>query len=189
MKNTRKALGVGMRLTRKSYRRKLIMFGFSVFMSLALTATGFAAWVLSKDAVKNTEGQVQVGAVTEKTIEISDITFTKKDGNGAAIKSFLFEPAKDDSEGRVRWNGVDFENMDLTIQWTIVNYQLVGDYYVEFKLPAGIYNAIEEGYITLSDSFTDTEKTETVDDETYHIFKMDLPKDVKTSRNNDAVLN
>ena len=151
-----------LRLTRSSYRRKLIMFGFSIFMSLALTATGFAAWVLSKDAVKDTEGQVQVGAVTEASIEISDIIFTDKDADSNVLDTFLIEPLESDTDGRVRNNGVDFEDMDLNIQWTVTNYQLVGDFYVSFKLPEGVYKAIKANYITLPAGFTDTETTETV---------------------------
>jgi hypothetical protein len=191
MKNERNNKGgvVGVRLTRKSYRRKLIMFGFSIFMSLALTATGFAAWVLSKDAVKNTEGQVQVGAVTEASIEITDIIFTDTDTDGNVLKSFLFEPLESDTTGRVRNNGEDFEDMDLNIQWTVNNYQLVGDFSVEFKLPDGVYKAIKANYITLPAGFTDTGATETVGGETYHILTLDLPNDVSESKTGDPVLN
>ena len=191
MRNERNNKGgvVGVRLTRKSYRRKLIMFGFSIFMSLALTATGFAAWVLSKDAVVDTEGQVQVGAVTESSIEITDIIFTDKDTNGNVLDTFMFEPEAADNAGRVRNNGTDFEDMDLNIQWTITRYELVGDFYVEFKLPDGVYKAIEAKYITLPAGFTDTGVTETTDTETYHILKLELPTDVHENKTGDAVLN
>jgi hypothetical protein len=141
---------------------------------------------LSKDAEVDANGQVQVGAVSEKTIDVTDITFV--DDN----RTFLFEPLESDTTGRVRNNGEDFEDMDLTIQWTINNYQYVGASYVEFKLPAGVYNAITAGYITLPDGFTDTQTTQTVGEEIYHIFKMDLTTDaqrITESKTGDAVLN
>ena len=37
------------KLTRKSYKRNIIVFGLMFFMGIALVSTGFAAWVLSQD--------------------------------------------------------------------------------------------------------------------------------------------
>ena len=78
------------RLTRKSYRRKLIMFGASIFMSLALVATGFAAWVLSKDAQVQDNGSVEVGKITESNIEIEGITFVKDDKGNSPLGNRVY---------------------------------------------------------------------------------------------------
>lgn len=158
------------RLTRKSYRRKLIMFGASIFMSLALVATGFAAWVLSKDAQVQGEGEVQVGAVKESSIEISAITFADN------IKNFVFEPQEGDAAGRVRNDGSNFENMDITISWQVSNYQIVGDLFVEFKIPETVHNAIEAGFISIPAEFVkkDTVDTKQVEGKNYYVYTYNI---------------
>lgn len=143
------------RLTRRSYRRKLIMFGVSVFMSLALTATGFAAWVLSKDETKNAEGTVEIGAVTEASVEITDITFLKNSEEDLYDPAkFVFEPLATDTTGRVRYDGESQpENLDVRFSWKVSNFQIVGELYVDFEVPANVYKAIENQWLALPDSF------------------------------------
>ena len=148
------------RLTRRSYRRKLIMFGVSIFMSLALVATGFAAWVLSNDATKEESGAVEIAAVHEESVEISNIQFLDANGNVSELdldKSFVFEPKEGDTTGRVRYgksseDDIDTkpENLDVKFQWSIDNYQIVGDIFVDFKIPANVYKAIEDGWIDIN---------------------------------------
>ena len=79
------------KLTRNSYKRKIILFGVFVFMSIALISTGFAAWVMSADDKVEDDGNVDVGVVKDSTI---DIIFDDED----YIKNFefLFEPAAGD---------------------------------------------------------------------------------------------
>lgn len=146
-----------LKLTRKSYRRKLILFGTSIFMSLAMSATGFAAWVLSKDANVSAQGSVEVAAVVESSIEISEIQFVTKGADGQLlvddenkpVRTFHFEPPANDNAGWVRWDGTNSELMSLEIQWTLNNYEIVGDYYVEFQIPKTIQDAIDATYIAL----------------------------------------
>ena len=170
------------RLTRKSYRRKLIMFGASIFMSLALVATGFAAWVLSKDAQVQGEGEVQVGAVKESSIEISAITFADN------IKNFVFEPQEGDAAGRVRNDGSNFENMDITISWQVSNYQIVGELFVDFKIPETVHNAIEAGFISVPAEFVKKDGVDTtqVADKNYYVYTYNIGAD-KTAGNDVAV--
>ena len=68
------------KLTRNSYKRKIILFGVIVFMSIALISTGFAAWVMSQEKKASTNGNVTVGAVTEGNIEITldELTVNQK---------------------------------------------------------------------------------------------------------------
>ena len=144
-----------MRFTRRSYKRKLIIFGVSIFMSIALSATGFAAWVISKDTAKDTNGQVQIGAVTEASVEISDISFI------GDVNNFIFEPLENDTTGRVRYDGTSNpENLGVEFTWTIKNYQIVSDVFVEFKLPAAVYTAVEKQWVSLSDKFELSAPTE-----------------------------
>lgn len=147
------------RLTRRSYRRKLIMFGVSIFASLALTATGFAAWVLSVDAMKDAEGSVEVGAVAEHSVSMSDIGIKKEDGSFVtkaqdenefkALSVFSFEPREDDDTGMVKNDGENFERMALTYQWTLDNYQVVAEQFILVKIPSTVKQAVTEGYLTL----------------------------------------
>lgn len=140
------------RLTRRSYRRKLIMFGVSIFMSLALVATGFAAWILSNDANQQKSGAVEIAAVHEESVDIGDITFVKDDANDEKEKAdqFTFEPLKGDTNGRVRYDGKSHpENLDVKFKWYIDNYQVLGAIFVDFKIPTTVYTAIEKGWIEL----------------------------------------
>jgi len=158
------------------------MFGASIFMSLALVATGFAAWVLSKDAQVQGEGEVQVGAVQESSIEISAITFADD------IKNFVFEPQEGDAAGRVRNDGSNFENMDITISWQVSNYQIVGDLFVEFKIPETVHNAIEADFISVPAEFVKKDGVDTtqVADKNYYVYTYNIGAD-KTAGNDVAV--
>ena len=158
------------RLTRRSYRRKLIMFGVSIFMSLALVATGFAAWVLSNDATKEESGAVEIAAVHEESVEISEIEFIADNDKQTAPKNFTFEPLESDTYGRVRYDGKSNpENLDVKFQWSIDNYQIVGKIFIDFKVPANVYTAIERGWLYIdrqNPESSDTTGFEVIGDET-----------------------
>ena len=166
-----------MRFTRSSYKRKLIVFGVSIFMSLALSATGFAAWVISKDTQKEANGGIEIGAVTEASISITDIEFIAdptKDPAEEEIQNFVFEPLADDTNGRVRFDGESKpENLDVMFTWKVGNYQTVGDVYVDFKLPATVYQAVENNWIALPNSpaLTVLSDNETIDGKSYKVVR------------------
>ena len=46
------------KLTRNSYKRKIILFGVLIFASIALISTGFAAWIMSANASKDKDGNI-----------------------------------------------------------------------------------------------------------------------------------
>ena len=134
------------RLTRNSYKRKIILFGVFVFMSIALISTGFAAWVMSSDAEDTTQGNVSVGIVNDASLKIN-VT------NKADLEAFtfLFEPAKDDNTGRVRLDSDDpkTEELTFTIEGNITNAEILADngFTIEMLLPEGMQKAIELNYI------------------------------------------
>lgn len=102
------------KLTRKSYQRKAMVVGATAFAGIALVATGFAAWVISSSATKNVQGNVQVGTISEKSIEITGVKF-KEVGEGTR-DYFSFEPVKTDLSGRVRYDGKNnYENLSLVV--------------------------------------------------------------------------
>lgn len=101
------------KLTRKSYQRKAMVVGATAFAGIALVATGFAAWVISSSATKNFKGNVQVGTISEKSIEITDIELKEV---GGTRDFFSFEPTQTDVSGRVRYDGKgNYENLSLVV--------------------------------------------------------------------------
>jgi len=101
------------KLTRKSYKRKKITFAAVLLAGIALVSTGFAAWVLSSQVAKDAAGNVTVGAVSKTNLEL-----TVSPTEGA---NFSFEPVKDDTSGRVRWDGTNYENLSIEFSLTLTS--------------------------------------------------------------------
>lgn len=167
---------LGLRLTRRAFRRKLIMFGVSIFSSLALTATGFAAWVLSQNAEQEANGSIDVATVTDKTIEMSAIEFV--DG----VDSYTFDAVKNDEAGRVKWDGEHSESLVVKATWSVSNYDFVSSHLVEFLIPEGIQKSITAGYIVAPTGLTlkmsgETPVTETLEgsDVKYYVYTYSVP--------------
>ena len=59
-------------------KTKLTVAIASVLSVVALAGTGYAGWVISKDASSHTQGNVTVYDVTDKTVTISDVALTSK---------------------------------------------------------------------------------------------------------------
>lgn len=155
------------KLTRNSYKRKIILFGVIVFMSIALISTGFAAWVMSQEKKQSTSGNVTVGAVTEGNIEVILDPLT--------VKDFKFEPKESDTTGRVRNDGTNFESLTVTVTGTIKNTQFLKEATIKMNVQNQVNQAVTDGYIvlpecagkevvlTLTDGGSKTEKKFTYD--------------------------
>lgn len=59
-------------------KTKLTIAVASVLSVATLAGTGYAGWVISKDASSHTQGNVTVYDVTDKTVTISDVALTSK---------------------------------------------------------------------------------------------------------------
>lgn len=129
------------KLTRNSYKRKIILFDVIVFMSIALISTGFAAWVMSQEKKQSTSGNVTVGAVTEGNIEITLDELT--------VKDFKFEPKESDTTGRVRNDGTNFESLTVTVTGTIKNTQFLKEATIKMNVKDAVKQAETAGYIIL----------------------------------------
>ena len=129
------------KLTRNSYKRKIILFGVIVFMSIALISTGFAAWVMSQEKKQSTSGNVTVGAVTEGNIEVILDELT--------VKDFKFEPKEGDDTGRVRSDGTNFESLTVTVTGTIKNTQFLKEATIKMNVKDAVKQAETAGYIIL----------------------------------------
>lgn len=136
------------KMTRKSYRRRKIILGVSLFSSVALVSTGFAAWVLASQAEAEKTGNITVGTVSDSSIKISNVQF--KDGND----SFVFEPKEDDEAGRVRNDGENFENLSVTVTGEISPNTYVTSATIEMEVPEGITAAVGKNYLVLPDCAT-----------------------------------
>lgn len=140
------------KITRNSYKRKIIMFGIMLFVSIALISTGFAAWVLSTQAKKDGSGNVTVGSVTDASFEITFVKISDQYGTQITNENelkFSFEPTKGDETGRVRWDGNNCENLVLIFEGTVTNYQYLGTFNVEMTVNDEIKKLATDGYITL----------------------------------------
>lgn len=129
------------KLTRNSYKRKIILFGVIVFMSIALISTGFAACVMSQEKKQSKSGNVTVGAVTEGNTEVILDELT--------VKDFKFEPKESDTTGRVRNDKTNFESLTVTVTGTIKNTQFLKEATIKMNVKDAVKQAETAGYIIL----------------------------------------
>lgn len=139
-----------MRLTRKSYNRRIYAFGILIFIAISLISTGFATWVMSKNALDNQEGGVNIGTITDGSIKFGKVSF-KND-----VKDFLFEPAKGDTSGDIKWDVTTevSENMSITLEGTVTPK----DYFQSLtaqvtEIPSGVQKAIAKGYLVAPECY------------------------------------
>lgn len=131
------------KLTRNSYKRKIILFAVFIFVSVALISTGFAAWVLSSNAEHEEGVGVSVGTITEANLKI-----TVNENND----KFLFEPKADDTSGRVhydRTNGTNSENLSITITGKVEPMSVLGALTYRIKFNKSVVKAFELEYVKL----------------------------------------
>lgn len=155
------------KLTKKSYRRKRMLMGLALFMSIALISTGFAAWVISSSVEKDGGGNVTAGTVSDKSISL-DINSAD---NLGTVK---FEPCKEDTSGRVRYEVLtpegqpseNYESLSFIVSGTIgdpANYLNNLTIKIEELNPetnepyakdaSNLYKASQENFITLPECF------------------------------------
>lgn len=133
-------------MTRNSFKRKAIIFGIMVFMSIALISTGFAAWIISTNASKEETGNIKVGVITEKSIEVLDVTLSQK--------TFAFEPLISDTTGRLRGDSVTECVMKTVVTAYVTHTEYLGSLNVtlDLKDAPGVSQAANDGFIVLPDA-------------------------------------
>ena len=133
------------KLTRNSYKRKIIVFGLMVFMAIALVSTGFAAWIMSTNAKDEQNGNVTVGTVTDSSLKLTDVTLS--------TSSIKFEPKADDTTGRVRYDGTNAESLVITVTGKVSPKTVLGELTVELTMDEAVKTALlaaeTAGYIVL----------------------------------------
>ena len=149
------------KLTRRSYNRKLIVFGLAIFLAFGMISTGFAAWLISSAATEEADAPVEVDKIDDESFELTieqlDEAGTEWDG---ALLSF--DAKKEDTTGRVQFqtNGENDggEQLELLLSGTVTNIGALGvqpetttkSIKVDITLPASIVAAINADYLTAS---------------------------------------
>ena len=156
-----------MKLTRKSYNRRVFSFGALVFLAVALMSTGFATWVMSTNAETSDSGNVNIGTITDGAlsfIKTNDKTVIFDSTTGS---DFSFDGHKDDDEGEIKTKveeGATYENLSVKFTVQIQPAQYFDYLKVEVKnLPQGILDAATAGYIVLPDAATSVVKISTTE--------------------------
>lgn len=122
--------------TRKSFSRKAIIIIASVFLVISLTATGFAAWLISNDAGANKDGNVTVSDISDQILGVTIDTATPEKIN--------FGPANGDTTGNIQYvstNAEDVESLKVTVKGTVKNFNTMKEMEVSIKVPDSVIKA------------------------------------------------
>ena len=133
------------KITRRSYKRKKVVLGVSIFASIALISTGFAAFVIAKNAEANKDGNVVVGTVKDAAIGFVGVK--------QSADSFVFDCKADDDSGRVYYQdeGNGGERLTITITGGITNPDYLKSGTIQMTVPASVTAAVAKNYIVLPD--------------------------------------
>ena len=132
------------RITLNSYKRKIVVFGILVFMSIGLISTGFAAWVMSTNPEQSQGGNVSVGLIEDANLTIA-LDAAQEGGYNIA-----FEALASDTSGRIRAQADSLnESLKFTVSGVVGPAEFFGKLYYEFIIPEQFKKAVELGYIEL----------------------------------------
>lgn len=149
-----------MKLTRKSYNRRIYTFGILAFLAVALISTGFAAWVMSTNATNEETGSAHVGVITDgqlsfvKNNDNKVVTFLDKDGQNKIDNQFRFDADPTDEEGEIKASkAIDavYEKLSVEFSVTITPKDYLEGLRIRLVLPDSYFAAETAGYITLPD--------------------------------------
>ena len=127
--------------TRKSFSRKAIVAVMSVFLTVSLTAVGFASWLISKDGGANGSGNVNVSDVSDEILGV-EIT------NSTNLGNIHFGPLKSDVSGNIRFDEkkpAEIESLTITVEGSIQRFKTLNQMEVKIKVPAGVIAAAGYG--------------------------------------------
>ncbi len=128
------------RITRKTARRRRIVFGAAIFSSVGLTSTGLAVFALTTNASTSTPGNVDVGNLSDTPLNIT-IGFSED-----SLNSFYFEPVPGFTY--IYPSGIyDVENLSVTIEGTVGSISRLEKLSVQLESHQGITNAVNGGYV------------------------------------------
>ena len=123
--------------TRKSFSRKAIVAVMSVFLTVSLTAVGFASWLISNNDSKEGTGNVTASDVSDAILGVTI-------ENAENLGKINFGPAQDDKTGTIRYNEAeadDFEALKITVRGSIDKYKTLEKMSITVKCPDSILTA------------------------------------------------
>ena len=103
-------------------KTKITVAVVSVLSVVALAGTGYAGWVISKNADGKKEGSIQVYDVTDKTVTLSNITLTPNQDK--IIWGKATEDAKKKVTGKTIWFNDTSDNMDVEFFTPEVSFEV-----------------------------------------------------------------
>ena len=126
--------------TRKSFSRKAIVAVASVFLTISLTAVGFASWLISNNDSKEGTGNVNASNVSDA---ILGVTIT----DATNLGTINFGPLESDTEGNIRYNNAtpeeanDKESLTITLSGSIDRYETLKKMSITVKCPDSVLTA------------------------------------------------
>ncbi len=127
--------------TRKSFSRKAIVVVMSVFLTISLTAVGFASWLISNNASKEGTGNVNASNVSDA---ILGVTIDKEDNLG----KINFGPLDTDKTGNIRYNEKepdDIESLTIEVSGKINKFPTLKQMEITIKVPDSVITAAGYG--------------------------------------------
>lgn len=123
--------------TRKSFSRKAIVAVMSVFLTVSLTAVGFASWLISKDDSKEGTGNVTASDVSDAILGVTI-------ENAGDLGKINFGPDENDKTGTIRYNEAetdDFEALKITVIGSIKKFATLKQMEIKIKVPDSVITA------------------------------------------------
>lgn len=129
--------------TRKSFSRKAIVVVMSVFLTVSLTAVGFASWLISNNDSKEGTGNVTASNVSDAILGVTI-------ENAKDLGKINFGPAKNDTTGNIRYNDAeaeanDFEALEITVSGSIKKFATLKQMEIKIKVPDSVITAASYG--------------------------------------------
>ena len=111
----------------------------SVFLTVSLTAVGFASWLISNDDSKEGTGNVTASDVSDAILGVTI-------ENAGDLGKINFGPLKNDTTGTIRYNDAkaeadDFEALEITVSGSIDKYKTLDKMSITVKCPDTILTA------------------------------------------------
>ncbi len=113
----------------------------SVFLTVSLTAVGFASWLISNNDSKEGTGNVTASNVSDA---ILDVTIE----NAKDLGKINFGPDKGDEKGNIRYNKAeadDFEALEITVSGSIKKFATLKQMEIKIKVPDSVITAAGYG--------------------------------------------
>ena len=135
-----------MKVTKGHFNRRALFFGLLLFLAVSLISTGFAAWIMSTGADKQSSSSVNVGTITDGSLEFSDIVL--QEGKNEIVFDALMSDQTGDIKGSLAKDEKD-ENLSIVFTTSLTPATYVQDLTISIKVPATVKAAADAGYITM----------------------------------------